>query len=127
MDGIDIALLETDGRSEVRHGPADFMPYERAFQRQIEASLSDAKSIASRNERPGELSVVERELTKRHGDAVSVFLSSHGLSKADVDVIGFHGQTVLHRPLQALTVQLGDGKMLADRTGIPGRLRHAGQ
>ncbi|WP_114429349.1 anhydro-N-acetylmuramic acid kinase [Phyllobacterium bourgognense] len=119
MDGIDIALLETDGRSEVRRGPSDFMPYERAFQRRIEASLNDAKSIASRNERPGELGVMEAELTKRHGDAVSVFLSSHGLSKADVDLIGFHGQTVLHRPLQALTVQLGDGKMLADRTGIP--------
>jgi anhydro-N-acetylmuramic acid kinase len=119
MDGIDIAHLETDGGSEVRRGPSDFMPYERAFQRRIEASLNDAKSITSRNERPGELGLIERELTKRHGDAVSVFLSSHGLGKADVDVIGFHGQTVLHRPLQALTVQLGDGKMLADRTGIP--------
>jgi anhydro-N-acetylmuramic acid kinase len=119
MDGIDIALIETDGRSAVRRGPSDFMPYERAFQRRIEASLNDAKSIASRTERPGELGAIEGELTKRHGDAVSVFLSSHGLGKADIDVIGFHGQTVLHRPLQALTVQLGDGKLLADRTGIP--------
>ena len=104
--------------------PADFMPYERAFQRQIERQPERCEIHRVRNERPGELSVVERELTKRHGDAVSVFLSSHGLSKADVDVIGFHGQTVLHRPLQALTVQLGDGKMLANRTKkYPGRLR----
>ena len=119
MDGIDIALLETDGRSEVRRGPSDFIPYETAFRRQIEAGLDDAKSIKSRTERPGGLGAIERALTKRHGDAVSQFLSSHGLGKADIDVIGFHGQTVLHRPIEALTVQLGDGKMLADIVGIP--------
>nr|WP_245419024.1 anhydro-N-acetylmuramic acid kinase [Phyllobacterium endophyticum] len=119
MDGIDIALIETDGRSEVRRGPSDFMPYETAFRRQIEAGLGDAKSIKSRSERPGELSAIERELTRRHCDAVAQFLSRGKLDKADIDVIGFHGQTVLHRPLEALTVQLGDGRMLAQMTGIP--------
>ncbi|CAN7486608.1 anhydro-N-acetylmuramic acid kinase [Phyllobacterium sp. LjRoot231] len=119
MDGIDIALIETDGRSDVRLGPSDFVPYETAFRRQIEASLDDAKAIKSRTERPGALGAIERELTKRHGNAVSRFLSNHQLGKADVDVIGFHGQTVLHRPLEALTVQLGDGTLLADMVGIP--------
>jgi anhydro-N-acetylmuramic acid kinase len=119
MDGIDIALVETDGRSEVRRGPSDFVPYETVFRRQIEAGLDDAKSIKSRSERPGELSAVEREITRQHCDAVAQFLSRGGLDKADIDVIGFHGQTVLHRPSDALTVQLGDGRMLAEMTGIP--------
>jgi anhydro-N-acetylmuramic acid kinase len=119
MDGIDIALIETDGISDVRRGPADFVPYETAFRRQIEASLEDAKSIKTRAERPGGLAAVEKELTKRHGEAVLKFLSNYKIGKDDIDIIGFHGQTVLHRPLEGLTVQLGEGKMLADMTGIP--------
>ncbi|ATU91877.1 anhydro-N-acetylmuramic acid kinase [Phyllobacterium zundukense] len=119
MDGIDIALIETDGDAEVRRGPSDFVPYETAFRRQIEAGLEDAKSIRTRDQRPGLLGAVEKELTKRHGGAVLKFLSDHKIGKNDVDIIGFHGQTVLHRPLESLTVQLGDGKMLADMTGIP--------
>jgi anhydro-N-acetylmuramic acid kinase len=119
MDGIDIAFIETDGNAEVRRGPSDFVPYETAFRRQIEAGLEDAKSITARDQRPGGLGAVEMELTKRHGDAVLKFLSDHKIGKDDIDIIGFHGQTVLHRPLEGLTVQLGDGKMLADITGIP--------
>ncbi len=119
MDGIDIALIETDGESQVLRGPSSFVPYETAFRRQIEAGLEDAKSIKTRDERPGCLSGIEKELTKRHGDAVLKFLSDQSLAKEDVDIIGFHGQTVLHRPGEALTVQLGNGRMLADVTGIP--------
>jgi anhydro-N-acetylmuramic acid kinase len=119
MDGIDIALIETDGRSEVRRGPSDFAPYETAFRRQIEAGLEDAKSVKVRDQRPGALSAVERELTNRHAEAVLKFLSDHKIGKDAIDIIGFHGQTVLHRPREGLTVQLGDGAMLSDVTGIP--------
>ena len=46
------------------------------------------------------------------------FLQKNNLTIYDIDVIGFHGQTVLHRPDQALTVQLGDGNGLAQASGI---------
>ncbi|MBA8880714.1 anhydro-N-acetylmuramic acid kinase [Phyllobacterium myrsinacearum] len=119
MDGIDIALIETDGRNVVQRGPSGFVPYESAFRRRIEAGLEDAKSIHARNERPGELAAIEQELTRRHGEAVRSFLSDCKLSADTIDIIGFHGQTVLHRPHEKLTVQLGDGGLLADITGIP--------
>ncbi len=119
MDGIDIALLETDGQSEVRRGPSSFVPYDTAFRRKIETGLEDAKSIKTRAERPGALAAIEKELTKRHAEVVLKFLSEHKIDKEDTDIIGFHGQTVLHRPFEGLTVQLGDGKALAGMTGIP--------
>lgn len=119
MDGIDIALVETDGRSEVRRGPSGFVAYDPAFRRQIETGLEDAKTIRARNERPGDLAAIEQELTRRHGEAVLGFLSDYKLSADAIDIIGFHGQTVLHRPQEQLTVQLGDGRLLAAMTGIP--------
>jgi len=121
MDGIDLAALRTDGENEVERGPSFFVPYEAAFRRRIEAGLEDAKRIGKRDERPGDLGSLERDLTLRHAEAVAAFrakLRDDPLWN-EPDLIGFHGQTVLHRPHIGLTVQLGDGPLLAERTGLP--------
>ncbi len=118
MDGIDVALLETDGDAVVRRGASSFAAYDAGFRKRLEAGLETAKSIRTRSDRPDGLAQLEADLTDRHAAAVEAFLTAEGLSASDVDVIGFHGQTVLHRPLEALTVQLGDGDRLAARLGI---------
>jgi len=118
MDGIDLAMVETDGDQMVRRGASSFTPYDAKFRKRLEGALETAKAIAQRNERPGDLSELEAELTDRHAAAVETFLEREGLTAKDIDVVGFHGQTVLHRPHQALTVQLGDGEALAKRLGI---------
>ncbi|MGO8586749.1 anhydro-N-acetylmuramic acid kinase, partial [Rhizobium ruizarguesonis] len=74
--------------------------------------------LSDRSERPSELHDIELELTLRHATAVTAFMERFGLSAAGVDVLGFHGQTVLHRPDEGLTIQIGDGQELAKRTGI---------
>jgi anhydro-N-acetylmuramic acid kinase len=61
---------------------------------------------------------VERDMTLAHADVVRGLLKEHGLKSADIDVIGFHGHTILHRPREQLTWQIGDGGLLAARTGI---------
>lgn len=119
MDGIDIALLRTDGEGRVERGAFLGIPYEDVFRRQLKQALHDARQVGLRSDRPGCLREVEEQLTERHADAVMKFLEKNRLSAADIDVIGFHGQTVLHRPEQALTIQLGNGQRLADLTGIP--------
>src|SRR5690606_14945196 len=116
--GIDIAMIETDGVAHIGFLGNHFIAYEAAFRRRLEDALETAKSIRRRQERPGNLAGIEREITERHADAVNVFLKSRQFDPADVDLIGFHGQTVLHRPQQALTIQLGDGPLLARLTGI---------
>ncbi len=118
LDGIDVALVRTDGEGTVERGPAMGVAYDPAFRKRLQAALETAKAIGRRDERPGDLAAVERELTLRHAEAVRAFLGENGLTAAAVDVIGFHGQTVLHRPDQALTVQLGDGALLAREAGI---------
>ena len=117
MDGIDLAVVTGDGEGEVARGPSLFVPYPAALRRRIEAGLETAKQIGDRRERPGDLAALERELTLKHAEAVSAFRRRH--PEVAVDLIGFHGQTVLHRPLAALTVQIGDGGLLADETGLP--------
>lgn len=61
---------------------------------------------------------VERELTHLHADAVAALLRQTGLAADAIDIIGFHGHTVAHRPERGWTWQIGDGSALAQSTGI---------
>lgn len=119
MDGIDLAVLDTDGEFFVRRGPSHFVPYEAAFRRRLEAALEEAKRIERREERPGDLHALEKEITRRHAQAVKAFTAELREPWSKPEIIGFHGQTVLHRPERGLTVQLGDGALLARETGLP--------
>lgn len=119
MDGIDLAMLRTDGENTVERGPAFFVAYDAGFHRRIEAALETARQIGRREERPGDLAALEREITLRHAEAVEAFLKTDASRWGGPELVGFHGQTVLHKPDVGLTVQLGDGGLLAEQTGLP--------
>lgn len=118
MDGIDVALLETDGDRELRHGPAASYAYPTQIKVKLRAALAEAKGLSERAARPGSLGEVERALTELNAEAVDRFLRANGVDKGQIDIIGYHGQTVLHDAPRGLTVQLGDGQLLAERTGV---------
>jgi len=103
----------------VVRGPSLSVSYTAEMRRAVADAIAAAKSLSHRGERPGRLADVERDLTALHAEAVSTFLRKHGVAGSSVDVIGFHGQTILHRPKDQLTIQLGDGQLLADTTRIP--------
>ncbi|MEM9331217.1 MAG: anhydro-N-acetylmuramic acid kinase [Pseudomonadota bacterium] len=119
MDGIDLALLKTNGEQIIERGPSGFFPYSPQTQEMLREALVAASEITERTQRPGNLVLVEEKVTSLHVHAVEAFLHENKLSKADIDLIGFHGQTVLHRPDKGLTVQLGDASLLTKETGIP--------
>lgn len=119
MDGIDVAALRSDGKTIAEIGPGLFVPYAAQFRKELEGALDTAKSIRRREERPGDLAGIEAEITERHAEAVEAFLASAPPGWRKPELVGFHGQTVLHRPQIGLTVQLGDGPLLAKRTGLP--------
>jgi anhydro-N-acetylmuramic acid kinase len=118
MDGVDIALVETDGAADVRFGPTHFQPYTDEERASIRSALDDAKQIVDRTARPGTLAAAEAIVTERHRQAVEAFLSAQAIARHSIDVVGFHGQTVAHRPQQRLTIQIGDGEALARSLGV---------
>ena len=118
LDGIDVALIRTDGESVVERGPTATYAYDQKQQAHLRQALVDAQRINHRNQRPGNLAEVEALSTKWHIDAVHQFLDRNSLSHSNIDVIGFHGQTIIHKPEVHLTVQLGNGQALAEATKI---------
>jgi anhydro-N-acetylmuramic acid kinase len=119
MDGIDVALLVTDGETVTCRGPALTIRYDSAQRSLLKQGLVDAAGLTNRGARPGILPELEVQLTRWHGEALQTFARQHDVSMHWVDVIGFHGQTVIHRPEIGLTVQLGHGPALARMCGVP--------
>ena len=119
MDGIDIALLGTNGENVLTFGPTDSVPYAEADRALLRQALADAVALSDRTGRPGVLAEAERRVTALHAAAVKRFLGRHGIDRSGIDVVGFHGQTVLHRPEARLTVQIGDPAMLAAELDLP--------
>jgi anhydro-N-acetylmuramic acid kinase len=108
LDGVDAALLITDGRAVQETGPWLTRPYDTATRDAIRATLGGGGDVAR----------AERALTLAHAEVVESLLAEAGLSPADIDVVGFHGQTIEHAPAERRTRQIGDGALLARTVGI---------
>lgn len=115
-DGIDAALIRTDGHDIVELGPALSRPYDPAFRARIAAGVRLA-AIEGRAAAVA-LTRLEADLTAQHAFCVDALLRKADLKPADIDVIGFHGHTMLHNPAQGFSWQMGDGAALAQQTGI---------
>jgi anhydro-N-acetylmuramic acid kinase len=118
LDGIDIAQLTTDGEAHVVRGPCATFAYSTEQRDLLRSAIKAAQDVTVRSDRSGVLGEAERELTRWHAEVVQAFLAQEGISADDIDIIGFHGQTVIHCPETSLTVQLGDGRALAAALGI---------
>jgi anhydro-N-acetylmuramic acid kinase len=119
MDGIDVAMIDTDGHNQIIFGSACEFTYSDEMKRRLSLCLLQAQSFENRNTRTDLVRHVENELTQLHAYAVSKFISDNAIDPKSIDVIGFHGQTLVHRPDLGLTIQIGDGQMLADMCQIP--------
>jgi anhydro-N-acetylmuramic acid kinase len=118
LDGIDAALVETDGEDIAIPGAALATPYDAETRAMLRAALDEAREVAAGQPVPWSIRDAERRLTEAHADAVKALLKKAGLTSRDVALIGFHGQTILHRPQERWTWQIGDGALLARLTGI---------
>ena len=118
-DGVDVALIETDGEGITRFGPTGYRAYREDERALIRQAMAEAVPIGNRSARPGCLAHAETMITAAHAEAVEAFLTANGLRAGAIAAVGFHGQTVLHAPERLLTVQLGDGRALAARLRIP--------
>jgi anhydro-N-acetylmuramic acid kinase len=119
LDGVDVALIETDGRRVRAFGPSGYRPYTEKERGLLRQALSEAVHLSQRDARPGILREAERAVTLAHAEAVATFTAQHRIAREEIDIVGFHGQTVLHRPAQKMTVQIGDASALAKAIHIP--------
>lgn len=114
MDGIDAAYLETDGADYVRAGKSVSVPFSDSFRKRL------IEFVARVPERDApEADAIEQEMTDLHATAVTQLAAETCTPLRELDLVGFHGQTVWHRPERRDTWQMGDGARLAKTLGVP--------
>jgi anhydro-N-acetylmuramic acid kinase len=119
LDGVDVALIEADGARISAFGPVGYRPYSDEERALLRAALADGAALTDRAARPGALAEAENFVTRVHAETVEAFLDTEQIARSEIAIVGFHGQTVLHKPAARLTVQIGDGAALAKRLKMP--------
>lgn len=110
-DGVDVALLETDGEQAIQFIAAETLEYTSDLRdRLLEAAQHDVPLI--------EVLRLERDVTQMHAGACRRLLAENDIGR-DVQVVGFHGHTIRHNSAERLTWQLGNASLLAEELGVP--------
>jgi anhydro-N-acetylmuramic acid kinase len=123
LDAVDMAVLETDGEAIFAFGPAGERKLSEPVRNLALEATRAALAWPPGAAEPEVFVRLSRAAAEEHLAAAAPFLAAHGLKWSDIDLIGMHGQTVLHeRPqggVPGRSIQLGDGDWLAARTGVP--------
>ncbi|GAC86603.1 anhydro-N-acetylmuramic acid kinase [Gluconobacter thailandicus F149-1 = NBRC 100600] len=114
LDGVDAALVLTDGERIAEYGPALTLPYDQMLRDRLRLILDHAAELSGSEV---DLKDVEREVTLRHVEAVTALRNM--VPEIVPEIIGFHGQTILHQPEKGRSWQIGDGTLLQEQCGIP--------
>ena len=144
MDGIDAALIETNGKSQIKEFGGVSLNYNADFKillksaelavRTCNGNLAEAKiyypqaieAYLTKELKKTDFAqfkgftfdqVVEQS-TNLHAEVVNNLLKKLNYNAKDIDIIGYHGQTLFHRPSEGITIQIGDGQLLAKKTNI---------
>ena len=116
-DGIDAALIETDGDLHIR--PLCFLTF--PYTDPVRELLAKASVIAQNMGLPGPEGLIdeaENVVNSLHLDAVNKLIAYGGFEREEIEVIGFHGHTIAHKPELGWSWQLGKGGIIADEARI---------
>ena len=110
MDGVDVSIIKSDGYDEVELIFDQYFEYDIDLYRQLSTLRDKIKSSEDLTKYSKELSDLERALTIFHAEKISKIVLKNEI---EIDLIGFHGQTIFHNPQIKITKQLGDGNLLS--------------
>ncbi len=123
LDGVDAALLETDGEVITGFGPGVATSYRAEDRAVLQAAVDAGLRWRFEGTEPEIFTEAEGVLTRTHAEVIDQLLASLAQDGVKADLIGFHGQTVIHIPptndSPGRTRQIGDGKALARELGCP--------
>ncbi len=110
MDGVDVSLIRSDGFNQFTNILDEYFEYNQTLHqelielRNLIININDLKQYSSR------LNKLEREITVFHSKIVSDLCLKY---QDEIDLVGFHGQTIFHDPKQKISKQLGDGSLMS--------------
>ena len=113
MDGVDASIIQSDGETKYKEIIDKYFEYPQDIFKNLTKLRDKISSSEDLKKFTKELKKIEKEITLFHSDAVKEIIKK---TKVNIDLIGFHGQTIYHNVKEKISKQLGDGKLLSDLT-----------
>ena len=113
-DGIDVSLIKSDGEDFFESIKDYFYPFDANIKIKIRTLKDNIEKKSDLELNQHSIDKLEKEITILHADAIKNFLIKNKINKSEIDVVGFHGQTILHSFKEKISRQLADGKLLSD-------------
>ena len=110
MDGVDISIIQSDGQYQFYNILDKYFEYDVELQAELIRLRNLVLGENDLFKYSKELGNLERKITVFHAEKINQILLKY---KHEIDLIGFHGQTIFHEPQKKITNQLGDGKLLS--------------
>ncbi len=109
-DGVDASIINSDGKGQFKVLINKYFQYTDDISENIHKLKKNINKVEDIKKYASEINNLERKITLFHSNVVSNFTTNNDF---EIDLVGFHGQTILHSPKDKYSKQLGDGKLLS--------------
>ena len=113
MDGVDVSIIQSDGETKYEVKLDKYFEYPQDIFKNLTKLRDKISSFKDLKKFTKEIKKIEKEITLFHSEAVKEIIKK---TKVNIDLVGFHGQTIYHNVKEKISKQLGDGKLLSDLT-----------
>ena len=113
MDGIDVSIIKSDGKSKYKVILNKYFKYNKGLYNKLTSLRDKIVSYRDLESLRNDIISIEKEITIFHGKATNKAIKKF---KDKIDFIGFHGQTIYHNSDEKISKQLGSGKLLSKLT-----------
>jgi len=110
MDGVDASIIQSDGKSQYKGILDKYFEYPKSIYENLTKLRDKIKSSKDLKKYQKQIKSAEKEITIFHSESVNKIIKK---TKVNIDIIGFHGQTIFHNAKEKITKQIGDGKLLS--------------
>ena len=115
IDGIDASLIRSDGEKNIEIIGNLFLKYDSELKNLLHIFCEKIHSLDDLKINLKEFKSLERKITLKHSEIVFKIIKKF---KIKPNIIGFHGQTVLHNPKKKYSIQMGNGNLLSQLCNI---------
>jgi len=114
MDGIDASIIKSDGEQSVEIVDDMYLKYDDKLRSKLKKTIEACISKEEFKKLYNNIKELEKEITLRHAEVSKLIIEKN--KNVKLDIIGFHGQTVLHKPQKGYSIQIGDSQLLSELT-----------
>jgi len=115
VDGIDASIIKSDGEQFLEIVDNLYLKYGKELRLKLKSVIDSCSSKDDFKKLSNNIKEIEKKMTLEHARACELIIEKN--KKIKIDIIGFHGQTVIHKPYEGYSLQIGDSKLLSKQMG----------